>query len=188
VAASYHNGHDQSRFHTAAHQSAFMMTDKQQIEACLCFLTGDRVTDHPCVTENIEGETGENRVGKQRRSMDVAEKSPPHMHTGMSGNSVYPSLSPREAANRRSKRDPFSCYTQLRYVLSLSETSICRGKTDSIDHSIRGGGRFACEYLLFRIAYCISKKKKLRPVQGTWLGDLRHGTIASPEAACKEAQ
>ena len=60
------------------------------------------MTDHPCVTENIEGETGKNRVGKQRRSMDVAEKAPPHM----TGNSVYPSLSPREAANRRSKQDP----------------------------------------------------------------------------------
>jgi len=120
--------------------------------------------DHPCVTENIEGETGKNRVGKQRRSMDVAEKAPPHM----TGNSVYPSLSPREKLPTEDPSKTQSdtclhhvlCHTQLRYVLSLSETSICRGKTDSIDHSVRGRqnavlpGKYQSV-----ISCCISKKK-----------------------------
>lgn len=37
------------------------------------------MADHPCVTENIEGETGKNRMGKQRRPMNVAGiTAPPH--------------------------------------------------------------------------------------------------------------
>ena len=30
--------------------------------------------DHPCVTESIEGEIGTNRMGKQRTSVNVADK------------------------------------------------------------------------------------------------------------------
>jgi hypothetical protein len=120
------------------------------------------VADHLCVTENIEGETGKNRMGKQRRLMNVAEKSPPQT----SGNK-HPFFPHRELSTEEPLaveahasiifRSIRSCATYSRYLERRFVGA--RPIILSIDQS---------QVIPHRMLHIVSIEK-LRPAQGTWL-------------------
>jgi hypothetical protein len=113
VATSYHDGHCYSRFHSTGPSIGIL--EKWQIRGMSVLSREIRWRITLVSTENIEGETGRKRMGKQRRSMNVAEKSPPHTSGNKHQFFLHKELPTEEPlASTCLHHVPF--HTQLRYV------------------------------------------------------------------------
>jgi hypothetical protein len=138
------------------------------------------VADHPCVTENIEGETGKNRMGKQRRPMNVAGN---HRRTRR-GTSIYlfPARCCPPKSHWQSKHIMFQAIRSCTTYCSYLERRFAGARVILLSFSARPQElRFAAEcrrqsLVIPHRRHCINRKKiKARP--GHMAVRLRHGTV-----------
>jgi hypothetical protein len=121
------------------HQSAFLRNSRFRGMSVLSREIGWRII---LVSQRTLKEKPEkNRMGKQRRSMNVAEESPPH--TSGSKDLSFPHKELRTEEPLAVEAHVFimfhatrSCVTYCSYL--DSRTSICQGETNSFVHPVHG--------------------------------------------------